>query len=277
MSAAVNLLDFACGSAHLRAMSTSAPALARTLPIVVALAGALGCRGEVKALRIAAASDLKEAFEDLGRRFERRTGKHVSFTFGSTGLLTKQLREGAPFDLFAAANVSYVDQVVEAGVCDAATKAPYARGRLAIWAPTKDAAPASIAALADPRFKRIAIANPEHAPYGKAAQEALEHAGVWDAVAGRIVKGENVQATLSLATGGEADVALVAYSLVVLKKEGVHVLVDPGEHAPIDQALVVCGKGAGQELAKDFAAFVASGEGRDVMASYGFTLPAGAP
>lgn len=239
----------------------------------MALSGALACRGEERVVRVAAAADLKDAFTDVGARFERRTGKKVSFTFGSTGLLTKQISEGAPFDLFAAANVSYVDQVVRAGVCDGATMAPYARGRLAIWTADSSGGPRSLVDLADPKFKRIAIANPEHAPYGKAAQEALEKAGVWDAVADRIVKGENVQSTLALATSGNVEAAIVAYSLVVHLREGAYVLVDPEAHAPIDQALVVCGKGPGAGLAKEFAAYVASDEGREIMRSYGFTLP----
>lgn len=254
-------------------MNLSAPTFARNVSLILALSAPIGCPGRANEARIAAASDLKDAFTELGARFEKKTGKKVSFTFGSTGLLTKQIEEGAPFDLFAAANVSYVDQVVNAGACDGGTKAPYARGRLAIWSPTKEGAPTSLADLAAPRFKRIAIANPEHAPYGKAAEQALKKAGLWDTISSRIVKGENVQATLSLASGGDADVALVAYSLVVQKTDGAHVLVDGEAHEPIDQALVVCGKSPNVEVAKEFAAYVASADGRELMRSYGFSLP----
>lgn len=259
--------------ARSRSMLTSSLEPRRVAPLVIAVSAALGCRDGANEVRVAAASDLKDAFGEVGARFERKTGKKVSFTFGSTGLLTKQIAEGAPFDLFAAANVSYVDEVVKAGVCDAATKVPYARGRLALWTPAREGGPKSIAELADPRFKRIAIANPEHAPYGKAAQQALETIGLWDVVASRVVKGENVQATLGLATSGNAEAALVAYSLVVHLGEGSYVLVDPEQHQPINQALVVCGSGPGVGVAKDFAAFVASAEGREIMRSYGFTLP----
>ncbi|MFO0614197.1 MAG: molybdate ABC transporter substrate-binding protein [Polyangiaceae bacterium] len=252
-------------------MSLSAPALTRALPFVVALSSSLSCRAQPKEVRVAAASDLKDAFSDLGARFERKTGTKLSFTFGSTGLLTKQLTEGAPYDLFAAASESYVDEVVKAGVCDVDTKAPYARGKLAIW--TKDGGVASLADLADPRFKRVAIANPEHAPYGRAAEQALKASGVWGAVSSRIVKGENVQATLALATGGNAEAALVAYSLVVHLGAGAYVLVDAAAHDPIDQALVVCGTGPGVPGARAFAAFIASEEGQEVMRTYGFTLP----
>jgi molybdate transport system substrate-binding protein len=226
-------------------------------------------------VRVAAAADLRVAFEELAPAFEKRTGRHVSFSFGSTGQLSKQLKEGAPFDVFAAANVSYVDDVVAAGACDGSTKSEYARGRLAIWTSSKHgvAAPASIDELADPRFERIAIANPDHAPYGVAAKKALETSGVWDRVAHRIVRGENVEATLELAESGNAEAALVAYSLVVRRPEGSFVLVDAAKHDPIDQALVVCGHGADVEGGKLFAAFVASPEGRAIMRDHGFLLP----
>lgn len=225
-------------------------------------------------VRVAAAADLTLAFEALGRAFEQETGRPVSFTFGSTGLLAKQLGEGAPFDVFAAANASFVDQVVSAGACDGATKTPYARGRIAIW--TKQgtiAPPAGIAELAEARFARIAIANPEHAPYGQAAREALEQAGIWAAVAPRLVFGENVRQTLQLAETGNVEAAIVALSLVVNDEDDPWVLVDEALHRPIDQALVVCRGGSEREGGEAFARFVTSAAGRTVMRRHGFVLP----
>src|SRR5690348_14394616 len=127
-------------------------------------------------LKVAAASDLARAFPEVGAAFEKETGQKVTFTFQSTGLLSKQIVEGAPYDLLAAANVSYVDDILKKGVCAADTKALYARGHLGIFMRKEStvAPPRTIADLADGRFVRIAIANPEHAPYGKAAQQALE-------------------------------------------------------------------------------------------------------
>lgn len=225
-------------------------------------------------ITVAAASDLAFAFPELAAAFERETGTRVTFTFGSTGQLAKQIAEGAPYDVFAAANVSYVDEVVHADACDQATQAPYARGRIALW--TKRglvAAPASLADLTDPRFAKIAIANPAHAPYGKAAREALQHAGVWDALEPRIVYGENVQQALQFAASGNAEVAIVALSLALSTEGGVYDPIDASAHAPIDQALVVCKRGKDRARALAFTRYVNSPAGRAIMQRYGFLLP----
>lgn len=223
-------------------------------------------------IRVAAAADLTRAFEELGRRFEQERGQKVSFSFGASGLLSKQLREGAPFDLFAAANTSFVDQAVSAGACDGSTKLPYARGHLAVWSKKGSLSPAkSLEDLADPRFKKIAIANPEHAPYGKAAKEALIRAGVWESVKDRVVFGENVRQTLELAATGNVEAAVVALSLVIDDQKGTFVRVDESKHQPIDQALVVCTHGQNRAGGKLFADFVDSPSGREVLARYGLS------
>lgn len=238
----------------------------------------VGCKREPTALaepiRVAAAADLMLAFEELGKAFAKQTGRRVTFSFGSTGLLAKQVREGAPFDVFAAANVSYVDEVVSAGACDGATKTPYARGRIAIW--TKRGGivpPARVEDLADPRFTRVAIANPEHAPYGQAAKQALQKTGAWSKVGARLVLGENVRQTLQFAETGNVEAAIVALALVVNDKDNDWLLVDESLHRPIDQALVVCAKGARREGGEAFARFVSSEQGRAVMRRFGFLLP----
>lgn len=247
----------------------------------LALGCSSGCKQAVPAtqpVRVAAAADLTAAFEALGRNFEAQTGKTVTFSFGSTGLLARQLREGAPFDVFAAANVSFVDEVVAAGACDGATKIPYARGRIAMWLSDSNAkAPASIAELAEARFVKIAIANPEHAPYGAAAREALQRVGAWEAVQPRLVYGENVRQTLQLAETGNADVAIVALALVIKHRTGAWTLVDDSLHAPIDQALVVCRHGQDAAGGQAFAQYVSSPPGRTIMREYGFVLPGEAP
>jgi molybdate transport system substrate-binding protein len=224
-------------------------------------------------IRVAAAADLTAAFEELGSQFERETGETVSLSFGSTGLLSKQIEEGAPFDLLAAANVSYVDKVVAAGACDGASKTLYARGRIAIWTRRAFRAPASIAELADARFVRIAIANPDHAPYGVAARDALTAAGIWQTIRPRVVYGENVRQALQLAETGNVEAAIVALSLVIQKKDGSWSPVDESLHQPIDQAMVVCRRGARSDGARAFAAFVSSSSGREIMRRYGFFLP----
>ena len=227
-------------------------------------------------LRVAAASDLSVAFKDVGAAWEKESGKKVDFSFGSTGLLAKQIEEGAPFDVFAAANVSFVDEVVKAGECTADTKAIYARGHLVIWSKDPQRLPKSIAELKDPKYAKIAIANPETAPYGMAAKQALVKAGLWDAVQPRVVFGENIQQTFMFARSQNADVAFVALSLA-MSSPGNWTPVDMALHEPIDQALVACKGGkAGaskQNEAKSFIQFVGSAEGRAIMKKYGFLLP----
>jgi molybdate transport system substrate-binding protein len=226
-------------------------------------------------LRVAAASDLALAFKDVGDAFEKKTGKHVDFSFGSTGLLAKQIAEGAPFDVFAAANISFVDDVVKAGACDGATKALYARGRIVVWSKDPWAVPKDIADLKDAKYSKIAIANPEHAPYGRAAREAMTKTSVWATVQPRTVYGDNVQQTLMFARSGNADVAIVALSLAV-SSPGNYLPIDPSLHEPLDQALVAChggSKGPKTNEANAFIAFVGSEEGRAIMRKFGFLLP----
>ena len=248
-----------------------------SIPLALVAMGVSGCHGaatERREVTIAAAADLAAAFRELGPAFEKASGAHPTFAFGSTGLLAKQLEQGAPFDVFAAANVSYAEQVVKAGACDGASRTLYARGRLvAWWKHGSRAVPESLADLADARFVHVAIANPEHAPYGRAAMDALTHAGVLDAVKPKLVYGENVQQALDSAETGNAEVALVALSLAVKNERGSFVIIDDALHAPIDQAMVVCRHGSGRELGKRFVDFVASPAGRAVMRAYGFLLP----
>ena len=244
-------------------------ALAAVLALV---AGCSRNAGDHK-VRVAAAADLARAFTELGAEFKAKTGIALEMEFGSSGLLAKQIEQGAPFALFAAANRGYIDQVVKAGKCDGDTAHAYARGRIVVWTPNGTSAPASLDDLADPRFHKIAIANPEHAPYGKAAKEALEKSGVWPKIADRIVFGDNIQTTMLYAHNHNADAAVVALSLAVVDDGGSFLPIDPALHNPLDQALVVCGAGDDARAARQFSDFVSSKEGREVMTRYGFLLP----
>jgi molybdate transport system substrate-binding protein len=225
-------------------------------------------------VRVAAAADLLFAFREVGVGFEKATGRRVTFSFGSTGLLERQIAEGAPFDVFAAADITYADDAVSAGACLGATKALYAMGRIVLLAP-KGAAffPRHMAELTDARVTRIAIANPDHAPYGRAAKQAMGRAGVWDSVQSKVVQGDNVHQALQFAQSGNADVAIVALSLAVATDDEWTPI--PAElHDRILQALVVCTRGkAGPAAGQRFASYIGSAEGRAVMRKYGFTLP----
>ena len=223
-------------------------------------------------IKISAASDLAVAFEEVGKAFTAKTGRKVQIDYGSTGQFSQQIIAGAPVDLFASADRKNVDKVVAAGKCDGATAAQYGVGRLVLWVKT-GAAPTGLAGLTDPAFKRIAIANPDHAPYGMAARDALQKAGLWDSLQSRIVIGENIRATMQFAQTGNAEVAISALSLALASKEGTYVEIPAAAHAVIDQTLVVCGKGAGVAGAKAFAAYVASTEGKAIMARFGFVAP----
>lgn len=245
----------------------------RSVLVLLALAACSASKSDGRVVRVAAASDLAKAFTELGKEFEHRTGIHAKLTFGSSGLLATQIIEGAPFYLFAAANDDFVTKVVGAGKCDGSTTRTYARGRLVVWTAKNVIAPTKLGDLADPRFKRIAIANPEHAPYGTAAKQALQKVGLWTAIESRIVFAENIQTTMQYARDGNADASIVALSLAVVSDGGAYLPIDPSFHEPLDQQLVVCGNGPEADAARQFADFVGSREGREVMTRYGFTLP----
>jgi molybdate transport system substrate-binding protein len=260
------------------AAAVSWAAMARVVFLLTAVAALLaagcGSKGSPGELRAAGASDLVYAMEEIIPKFEAATGKRVTFVPGSSGQLAAQIGEGAPYDVFFSANVAFADDAVASGYCDGGSKRLYARGRIAMWAGAdgRPELPAAIAGLADPRYQRIAIANPAHAPYGVAAVQALQGAGVHDAVAARIVHGQNVKETMSLAETDNADVAIIALSLVA-KTDGPHVVIPENLHAPIDQAMVVCTSGKATALAREFAAFMATPEARTILASYGFAVP----
>ena len=264
-------------------LSAAPPAvvfLAVALWAVLLASAATGARaatrraGAQPAIVVAGASDLRPAFEAIGRAYTARTGAKVTFSFGSSGQLAQQIRNGAPFDVFASADVAYVDELLAAGVGDRATKVTYAFGRLALWQPKGSTRlAAGVADLADPSFSRIAIANPQHAPYGRAAVQALKSAAVYEAVADRLVFGENVSDAYRIATSGNADAALVSLSLVVADSAGgYYAIVPAAAHAPLEQAMVVTAPKTRAVAARAFAAQVTSRSGRAVMRRYGFVL-----
>jgi len=224
-------------------------------------------------LRVAAAADLAHAFNELTPAFTARNPCDLKLTSGSTGLLARQIIQGAPFDLFLAANASYVEQVVKAGACDGRTTSRYARGRLVLWVKGDGGTQLSLSSLSDARFKHIAIANPEHAPYGVAAREALIRAGVWAKIADHVVYGENVQQALQLAQTGNADVAIVGLSLAIGAKGGSWAMLDEAGYTAIDQSLVICKHGTNAAAAQKLADFLTSPAGRAILRKYGFLLP----
>lgn len=224
-------------------------------------------------LLVAAASDLQFAFTEIGEQFEAETGQKVTFTFGSTGNLTTQIENGAPFDILAAANVSFVESLTEQGLTIPDTQQLYAQGRIVLVVNRESGVEAtSLEDLLDPAITRIAIANPEHAPYGQAAREALQSAGVWAEIEEKVVLGENVSQTLQFVQTGDAPVGIVALSIADVP-EVTGTLLPAELHEPINQALAVIRSTTNEAGARAFIDFVNSPAGRDIMKRYGFLLP----
>jgi molybdate transport system substrate-binding protein len=249
---------------------TIAPTIPPTAPLSHPTSAALSSNTE---LIVSAAADLQTAFTEIGAAYEKETGTHVTFNFGSTGQLAQQIAQGAPVDLFAAADRSYVNDLAAHGQVISDTVRLYARGRITLW--TREDSPLQLKSLADlarPDIQRVAIANPDHAPYGVAAKEALQRAGVWDIVQPKLIFGENVAQTKQYAETGNVDAAIIALSLSVGTK-GHWVLIPQELHNPLDQALAVVKGATNERGARAFIAFVGSPSGRAVMVKYGFVLP----
>jgi molybdate transport system substrate-binding protein len=228
----------------------------------------------VTSIRIAMASNLAKAFEEIVTQFKAASGIQAQLDAGASGMLARQIKEGAPIDVFASANEQFVDDVLAAGTCDKATKVLYARAPIVLWVKNgKVAPPKELAELADPRFASIAIANPETAPYGKAAKQALDKLGILSKVESRIKLAENIQQTLQFAQTGNVEAAFVAASLVVGDKAGTTIPVPTDLYDPIDQAMVVCSTGAAGDAGKKFVDFVMSDAGQAIMQKFGYTKP----
>lgn len=224
-------------------------------------------------LTVAAASDLQGAFAEVGRHFEAETGARVVFQFGSSGTLARQIEQGAPVDLFASASEEYVRDLVAGEAAIPETQALYALGRIVLvtyrGSGLRLESPAD---LLNPAVRRIALANPEHAPYGHAAREALQRAGVWDQVSTKVVYGENVRQALQFVQTGNAEAGIVALAIADVP-EVASTPIDDSLYSPLRQSLVVV-KGARQEgLARAFAAFVTGERGGSILKRYGFALP----
>lgn len=226
-------------------------------------------------LRIAAASDLAQVMPELiALHQQHHPAVTVTTTLGSSGLLARQIAQGAPFDLLFSANVAFAEDLVARGHGRSDTLALYARGRIAMWSVAGGVEPAlGLEDLRDPRFRRIALANPEHAPYGLAAKQALISAGLWEELAPRMVYAENILQTLQFCQSGNAEVAIIALALAIPTTNGAWALLDGDLHEPIDQGLVVTTQSQQAEAAAAFARTVNGPEGRAIMQRFGFVLP----
>lgn len=232
---------------------------------------------EEQHITIAAAADLHDAMGKLVEAYRSdHPGARLDVVFGASGMLLTQIEQGAPFELFFSADSSYPQQLVAHGKAGGAP-VPYAEGHLVMWSASIDMHGVQVADLAQPRFGRIAIANPQHAPYGKRAEQALRAAGIWEQVQPRLVFGENIAQTVQFAQSGNAQVGLVAESLVLASPgKGSYAPVPASLHEPLRQSFVLTRRGAGNALAEDFARYVQQAPARAILARYGFSVPDGA-
>jgi molybdate transport system substrate-binding protein len=236
------------------------------------------CSTRAQTLRVAAAADLQFAMRDIGGQFEKKTGTKLAVTYGSSGNFRAQIENGAPFDLFFSADSEYPQQLIASGAADAQSLTIYAQGHLVLWAPGSEklnVAEKGFDVLKDPKVTRIAIANPEHAPYGRTAVAALQKAGLYELVKGKLVYGENISQTAQFVQSGSAQVGLIALSLTFAESmEGGDLWDIPANLYPtMRQEAVVVAKSPNKTAAKAFLDFVKSDDGRKILSNYGFTLP----
>jgi len=228
---------------------------------------------------VAAAADLKFALPELAQAFETASGRKLRLSFGSSGMFAQQIAQGAPFELFFSADESYVEMLQKAGRSEDAGKL-YALGRIALFIPNGSPVQADsnlrdlAAAARDGRLKRLAMANPEHAPYGRAAREALQHSGIWELVRDKLALGENAAQAAQFAASGSAQAGLIPLTLArapELAAKGAFVTLPESWHLPLKQRMVLI-QGAG-ETARLFYAFMQTPAARAILMRHGFALP----
>jgi molybdate transport system substrate-binding protein len=232
-------------------------------------------------ITVAAAADLQFAMQDVAARFQQETGKTVKLIYGSSGNFFQQIQNGAPFDMFFSANLDYPKKLEAAGLIEPGSYYQYAKGKIVIWVPKESKLDLSsgIRALLDPSIKKIAVANPQHAPYGQAAVAAMQKEDVYEKVKDKLVLGENISQTASFVVSGSADVGIVALSLALspnMKDKGRYAEIPGDEYQPIEQACVIISSSMNKETARRFLAFVKTAAIADVLRSYGFEVQGGA-
>lgn len=229
-------------------------------------------------MTIAAAADLRFALDEITSRFQTETSVHVKVVYGSSGNLFQQIQNGAPFDLFFSANSDYPKKLEAAGLSVPGTYYEYARGHLVLLTSSTSTwdLQQGLKVLLEPSIKRIAIADPGHAPYGQAAVAALKSQGIYNQVSGKIVVGENVAQAASFVTAGAADIGIVAKSLAVLpsaRSQIRFVEVPANGYPPIQQACVLLKSSTKQEAARRFLTYIQGPEASKILQQYGFEVP----
>jgi molybdate transport system substrate-binding protein len=245
---------------------------------LVLLALILTAGASAQELKVAAASDLTLALEKVGAAFKKQTGVQLEVSYGSSGHFFSEIRNGAPFDVFLSADRDYPDTLEGFGKTDQGTTI-YAQGRLVVWVSARtglNPSPNNLEVLASTRVNKIAIANPEHAPYGRAAVAAMSHFKVYDQVKSKLVLGESVSQAAQFAESGNAEAAMIPMSLVLaenLKKAGHYAIVPPDSYPPLFQAAVVLRSSQYKPEAHRFVEFLRSAAAQKILLEYGFEAP----
>ncbi len=244
----------------------------RFLPLLAVATIGCGSRATLPArneINVATAANLTRVFAELGQIFENQTGIHLVTSFGATAQLAQQIEHGAPYDVFAAADTEHVDELARKGLIIPDTRAVYARGKLVLWVPDNRTRVDRIQDLATPGITHIAIANPQLAPYGRAAVEALHALHLWETLQPRIVFAQNVSMATQYAATGNADAAFTALALVY-DRDGRKIEVPGNLHTPIDQAIAVLRSSTKTEQARKFVAFLTGMTAREILKRYGY-------
>jgi molybdate transport system substrate-binding protein len=239
----------------------------------------LTCRfAAAQGLTVAAASDLQSALPKITSQFEKDSGQKVTLTFGSSGNFFTQIQNGAPFDVFLSADIDYPKRLEGSGQAERGSLYEYATGRLVLWTRNDSRIDVhrGLIVLRDDRVRRIALANPEHAPYGRAAVAALRHEGLYERVQGKFVLGENISQAAQFAQTGAADVGLLALALALsptLKGSGTYVDIPEFWYPPIQQAAVVLTSSRQKPLARQFIDYLKKPDSVRILQAYGFAVP----
>jgi molybdate transport system substrate-binding protein len=253
--------------------------IAVLVPVWILLAGLIFASfANAQEIRVAAAADLKFAMDDLVGQYEKQSRTKISVTYGSSGNFFSQLENGAPFDLFFSADSEYVKKLEAAGLADPGTARLYAIGLIVVWAPADskvDVADQGWKALLNPAVEKIAVANPDHAPYGRAAVGALQKAGIYELVKSKLVYGENISQAAQFVQSGTAQAGIVALSLAEspAMRDGKRWDIPANLYTPLEQTAVVLKSSPNKTAARAFLDFVLSPAGRSTLAKYGFTFP----
>ena len=243
--------------------------------LAILLTGSFACSQSVK---VAAAADLKFALVELAAQFEKERGAKLDVTYGSSGNFLTQIQNGAPFDLFFSADSEYPKKLEAAGLAEPGTFREYAVGHIVIWTPSDsgiNAAKDGWKCLLDQSVKKIPIANPEHAPYGRAAVAAMKKAGIYEQVKDKLVFGENISQAAEFVQSGNAQVGIVALSLAIspAMKHGNRWEIPADTYPPIKQAVVLLKASKNKDAARRFLEFVSGSQGREILRRFGFTVP----